>query len=145
VFVAFGVISGLARVSAESADRVVDESTVDYDEADPPPPLTLVAHRRRELHGEVLSALGPVACAEVMVSAVDPLASRLIPTTTGADGAFTSSLTQQAAGVDVIELAQGFSSFSAACRERRLSPFAATPVQNSFCETAFRAASLPPE
>lgn len=109
VFVALGVQSGAVRISAEAPEEVADEMELNYDEADPPQPVTLTTHARRELHGEVESSLGPVAGAEVVVASIDPPAWRLAPTTTGADGTFTANLAHGAREVDLIVLAQGFS------------------------------------
>lgn len=109
VFVAYGLPSGATTISAESVDRDADGLTVDYDEHDPPAPLTLVAHPRRELSGDVLSAAGPVAGAQVVIAPVDSPQSRLFPTITGGDGTFVAKLAQHAEEVDVLIFAPGFS------------------------------------
>jgi hypothetical protein len=107
-FVAYGLDSGTYRISGETLTHDVDEVTIEFRADDPPANLVLLAHARREIHGQVLSALGPVAGATVVVCPIDPPALFLHPTTTGADGAFTAKMGEHASEVDVIVIAPGF-------------------------------------
>jgi hypothetical protein len=108
-FAVYGLSSGLYHVAAEGAEVEADDVVVNFDEDQQSDPLKLVAHRRREVHGEVSSVYGAVAGATVVVRAFDPVPARLFPLVTGADGAFEAIVPKNARQVDVITFAPGFS------------------------------------
>lgn len=112
VFEVYGLVSGAYEISASSVDREADQITVDFREDDPPSNLTLVARKRREYHGQVVSPFGPVAGATVVVRPPAPLPSVIPILLTGADGGFETSLPQAGDMVDIVAAAPGFTFFA---------------------------------
>jgi hypothetical protein len=103
-----GIVPGDYVLSAQAVDSDAEPTLVTVGD-DPPPPVTLVARKHHEVTGRVVSDLGPVAGAAVIISATDQRQGPMAMQVTDAAGAFVTTLPVGPHEIDVIAAPPGFS------------------------------------
>jgi hypothetical protein len=102
-----GIVPGDYVLSAQGQDSTAEAITVTVGD-ETPPPVVLVAKRHHEVTGRVVSDLGPVAGAYVIINPTDAPQTLMSVQVTDAAGAFVTILPSGPHEIDVIAAPPGF-------------------------------------
>ena len=103
-----GLASGNYTIAARTIGKESNPAEIDFKVEQASDPLELVVHDVHEIRGRVVSELGPVAGASVVVAPTDRPAIMMVPVTTEADGQFTVPVGNDVHEFDMFIAAPGF-------------------------------------